>query len=274
MSWDPYYRYMKEQERMQWDPWFRYWREQDRLQWDPFYRYLKETERRQWDSEYRWQKYEEKRMGSQWLEAYHENPMDPILRQRYEMLYGRRQNEHREKKRREFMESGLVRSSSNSYLAPVPTSQSSSLSGEQTQTAIEISNGINLETAGSRYVPYTSSEDLPSLAAVLAEGIIPPAITWFFVLAMYFGWGSASPLALGLLFMFVAMFTGAVEAKRATALLLIYSVPLLLLEPWIIGDPQTVQMARFNALFKAAIILSIIGAIYVAYWWNRIREEG
>jgi len=62
-------------------------------------------------------------------------------------------------------------------------------------------------------------------------------------------------------------------ANRTGAMLFIYSVPLLLLEPWTIGDPQTVQMARFNALFKAAIVLSIIGAIYVLYWWKKIREE-
>jgi len=58
------------------------------LRWDPFFRTEKEIERKHWDPEYRQRLHEEKRMSSQWLEAYYENPTDPVLRQRYESMYG------------------------------------------------------------------------------------------------------------------------------------------------------------------------------------------
>jgi len=264
--WDSFYRYEYERNRMSWDPYFRHMKEEERLQWDPWYRTLKEIERKQWDSEYRWQKYEEKRMGSQWLEAYYENPMDPVLRQRYEMLYGRRQD----RKPGLVVEHGFTQSSNVQSLSISPP-----IAGEdraQTQTAH--TDTQTPSKSSYSYVPYLSSEELPSLASVLAESIIPVSIVWFFTLATGLGWGSASPFALALLFMFAAIFLGAAEAKRATALLLIYSIPLLLLEPWTIGDPQTVRNAQFNSLLKAAVILSIIGALYILYWWNKIREEG
>jgi len=248
-----------------WDSFYRYEYEKERERWDPYFRLEKEIQRKYTDSEYRWQKYEEKRMSGQWYNLYLENPMDPILRQRHELLYGRRQDS----KQGVIVGHSTVQGSALQFSSISP----SPASNEQTHTA---HTALQTPSRGSSYsyVPYLSSEELPSLGVVLAEAIVPPAIVWLFTLVTGLGWGSASPLALGLLFMFVSLGFFAALANRTGAILLIYSVPLLLLEPWIIGDPQTVQMARFNALFKAAIILSIIGALYILYWWNRIREEG
>jgi len=249
---------------MSWDPYFRYLKEQERMQWDPYFRLEKEIEKKHWDPEFRRKLYEEKRMSSQWYEAYMENPMDPLLRQRHELLYGVRQD----RKPELVVEHNLTQ---NSSLHVSPMSTSLSAADGQTQTA----DTVPSRSSNYSYVPYISGdEDLPSLGAVLAESIIPVSIVWFFTLATGLGWGSTSPLALALLFMFVSIFLGAAEAKRATALLLIYSLPLLLLEPWAFGDEQTIRNARFGALFKAAIILSIICTLYILYWWKRIREEG
>jgi len=274
--WDPWARMEYERDRMQWDPWFRYWKEQERLQWDPYFMLEKEIERKHWDPEYRQKLYEERQMNSQRLETYYENPMDLILRQRHESMYSidiykrkSRRDEYQEKKQREMTKHNFTRRGGNQQTA-------STVLGEQDRERTVLST---LPTSGGGSGSYTSyifriDEELPSLAAVLAEGIIPPAIVGFFTLVTGLCWGSASPFALTLLFMFASIFLGAAEAKRATAMLLIYSVPLLLLEPWSFGDPQTVRMMRFDALLKATIILSIIGAIYVLYWWKRIREEG
>ena len=53
------------------------------------FRTEKLIERKYNDSEYRMRLYEEKRGTSDWYEIYLENPMDPVLRRRYEMLFGR-----------------------------------------------------------------------------------------------------------------------------------------------------------------------------------------
>jgi len=257
--WDPLYRYKYERDRLTWDPFYRHMKEQERLQWDPWYRAVKEIERKYNDPEYRWRRYEESRYTSEWYERYMENPADLVLRDRYEMLYGRSD--------REVMEHNLTQSSTpqiSSISAPLPATD------ELAQPVMQTPSG------SSSYVPYLgSSEDLPSLAAVLAEGIIPPAIVGFFTLAMYFGWSSASPFFFALMFLCASAFSAAAEAKRTTVLLLVYSLLLLLLEPWaIFVDFQTAWRIYFNALVKATVVLSIIGALYILYWWRKIREEG
>lgn len=83
-EWDPWRRYEKERESRYWDPWYRVEYERDRLSWDPHFRTEKEIERKYSDPEFRWRLYEEKRNSSDWLELYHENPMDPMLRRRYD----------------------------------------------------------------------------------------------------------------------------------------------------------------------------------------------
>jgi len=260
-DWDPWKRYWREQERRQWDPWYRYEYERDRMSWDPYFRYLKEVERRNWDPGYRWQKYEERRMSGDWYNLYMENPADPILRQRYEMLYGVNQSRNQ----------GIVEHSFTHGCGVQPLSVSSPLpaSDEQTQSVPQ-----SPSSSGSSYLPYFgSSEDLPSLAAVLAESIIPVSVVWFFTLAMHFGWGSASPFALALLFMFVSFVLAGFTLSRSALILMFYSAVLMVLEPWaMFGDPETVQRVYFNALLKSAIILSVAGAIYVFYWWKRIKE--
>jgi len=63
-----------------------------------------------------------------------------------------------------------------------------------------------LLTSGGRSGSYTSyifktDDELPSLVAMLAEGIVPPAIVVFLALSTHFGWGVASPFVLAILFM-------------------------------------------------------------------------
>jgi len=258
-EWDPWKRYIKHKERLLWDDWYRYQYERDRMQWDPFYRYMKEQDRLSWDPYFRLEKEIERK---HWFPTYQQSRGEfPNNELHYmERSWG---NEYQERRRRELMEHGFTQSNSVQLSSVSPSERVSP----------QISSGISLETAGSSYVPYVSGdEELPSLAAVLAEGIIPPAIVGYFALAMYFGWGSASPFALALLFMFASIFLGAAEARRATALLLIYSILLLLLEPWaMFGDPHSVRRIYFDSLVKATIVLSIIGALYVVYWWKKIR---
>ena len=86
-EWDPWKRYMREQEWRMWDPWARLEYEQRRLIEDPWFRMEKEQERLQWDPYYRMEKQmtdpvyrferEQERMRK-----------DPWFRQLHRMEYG------------------------------------------------------------------------------------------------------------------------------------------------------------------------------------------
>ena len=99
-EWDPWKRFERKRERRLWDPFARLEYERDRLSWDPYYRMEKEMtdpfyrlEKHRDDPEVRMRRYEERRNSSEWLELYYENPLDPVLRRRYEALFRSAEND-------------------------------------------------------------------------------------------------------------------------------------------------------------------------------------
>jgi len=126
---------------MQWDPFYRYMKEQERLSWDPFFRYMKEIERKRWDPEYRQRLYEERQMNGRYGGA-----VDSVLSQRRETFYRRNPSEYWEKIRRVIMERTFGQSDGTLLLS------APSIVGEDRERTV-------LPASDSNYVPYVSGDD-------------------------------------------------------------------------------------------------------------------
>jgi len=258
-EWDPWRRYIRHQERLFWDDWYRYQYEQERMQWDPFFRHEKEQERLQWDPYFRHLKELERRA---WDPAY-QRTEDPWGTGSY---YDERSwwDEYMERKQRELFEEGLARRGIEFTQLPVL----GGLAREEPATPTTGGGG------GGYYVPYVSSDDeLPSLASVLAESLIPVGVVAYFWLATQFGFGFASPLALSILFLLATLVLFGLTMPRAGLLLSIYALVLMLTQPWTWGDESAVRATNANALLESLLIMSAIAAVYIFYYYRKVKEE-
>lgn len=257
-DWDPWKRYWREQERRMWDPWYRYQDHLDRLSWDPFYRALKQRE----DPLYQMKKYEEKKMGSEWLEAYYENPLDPELRQRYEMLHGGR---------------GGVSASSPS---PSTVRSASSTIDVFDSTLLNLSELSNTSSTPAQevhtgtYVPYYHrGVKLPSPKAIVAEALAVPILSLIFTVGVAQGWASGEPWGLTLLIAFVSLFVGAINVRSMLALLATALPHLFFIH--IFGpfdNPEQIRAAMLSDWQLATLISFIIAGVYIFIWWLKIKS--
>lgn len=253
-DWDPWKRYWREQERRMWDPFYRYEYERDRMAWDPYFRVEKEIERRYGDPEFRWRKYEEKRNSGEWLEAYYENPLDPVLRQRYESTYGRRDN--------------VEKSISNFAPSTLPSSFSSTGSSSSPSSASD----VRTTQSEIAYAPYYRSVDLPSLKIVVAEALAIPLLSLASAISVFMGNSTGSPLGLFILALFAAFIVGFFSVRSAIAILLT-------------SFPLTFFVHVYNPFAKnwrdivvedwrnATIASFVIAGLYILAWYLKIRSE-
>jgi len=273
-DWDPWRRYWREQERRMWDPWYRYEYERERQQWDPFYRYLKEVERKQWDPEYRWRKYEEDKYSSRWYERYLENPADPILRQRYEMLYGRRD-------RGQVFKPGTGGVSPASSIAGISRSAASTAASMASSMAASFADLVTLaygiaEQRASIYgiVPPWK---LPSMTRIIIKNALNVGVISLFAALNILGYVS-DPITVALIMTFLAVFLRSLP-------MMVSVVTLILLIPHSVAESMRLMALGLPPADYARLVANVYATTFIyklpiavitsaiSIVWNRKRNR-
>jgi len=274
-DWDPWKRYWRERERLQWDPYFRYWREQDRLQWDPYFRYLKEVERKYSDSEYRWQKYEEDKYSSRWYRRYLENPADPILRQRYEMLYGRRD-------RGQVFKPGTGGASPASSIVDTASRSAASTAASMASSMaayfadlVTLAYGIAEQRASAYDIipPWK----LPSMTRIIIKNALNIGLIAFFAIMNLLGYVN-HPIMVAMIMVFLAIFLRSLP-------MIITTITLLFLTPQAVGETLSLMATELSLAEYTKLVASIYARTFIytlpiaviasaiSIVWNRKRNR-
>jgi len=276
-EWDPWKRYIKHQERLLWDDWYRYQYERDRMRWDPYFRYLKEIERKHWDPEYRQRLYEEKRMNDRWLEAYYENPIDPVLRQRYEMLYGR----GKETGKQAFRPGAGGMTSTTSIVDAARTSAASTASSMTSSMAAAFAELTTLaygiaEQRASLY-GIVPPRRLPSMTKVIIKNALNVGLVALFIVLNFLGYTN-HPIMAGILITILAMFLKSLS-MAATAVALLFLSPQAITESlsWMAtGLPPEQYAITVAGIYARTFLYTLLVAIVVSavsIAWNRKKIE-
>ncbi|ADM28755.1 hypothetical protein Igag_1963 [Ignisphaera aggregans DSM 17230] len=274
-DWDPWKRYIRHQERLQWDSWYRYEYERERQQWDPFYRYMKEVQRKQWDSEYRWQKYEEDKYSSRWYERYLENPADPILRQRYEMLYGRRDRGQVFKPRTGGTSpaSSIVDTASRSATSTAASMASSMAASFADLVALAYGIAEQRASAYDIIPPWK----LPSMTRIIIKNALNIGLIAFFAIMNLLGYVN-HPIMVALIMVFLAIFLRSLP-------MIITTITLLFLTPQAVGETLSLMTTELPLAEYTKLVASIYARTFIytlpiaviasaiSIVWNRKRNR-